>query len=73
MSSRSLNEVRAAKEKLKGLVETNRAVNGIGISKDEDGYYFIKINLASESTDPIPKEVDGVPVAIETVGRIRPH
>ena len=67
----ALTLARAAKEKVKEIVAAIAAVNGIGITKVA-GKYAVKVNLARETkeTAAIPREVDGVPVVVEVVGRI---
>jgi hypothetical protein len=67
----TLKEARAAKAKAAELVKGHPAVNGVGITRDGDGY-AVKLNLSSRpKADPLPKQIDGVPVRIETVGPIR--
>ena len=70
MTSRSLADVRAAKEKVAALIAENQAVNAIGITQDEHGY-CVKVNLAADSAEGIPEEVDGVPVRVEVIGTIQ--
>ena len=65
----SLSQARAAKTKLQALLRKHPTVNGIGITRLEQGY-GVKLNLSAPSEDRIPDEVDGVPIRVETVGRI---
>jgi hypothetical protein len=68
--SATLQEARAAKAKVAQLVSGHPAVNGVGITRVGDGY-AVKLNLSSPNgTAGLPKQVDGVPVRIETVGPI---
>jgi hypothetical protein len=66
----TLQDARAAKQRLRAQVGQLPPINGIGITR-RDGGYGIKVNL----TEPVPKglvlpkEVDGVAVEIEVVGR----
>jgi hypothetical protein len=67
----TLKEARAAKAKAAELVKGHPAVNGVGITRDGDGY-AVKLNLSTRpKADPLPKQIDGVPVHIETVGSIK--
>lgn len=62
-------EARTAKPKLLALVERLEGVRGIGITRAGDGY-ALKLNLARGGTLEVPRDVDGVPVIVEVVGRI---
>ena len=67
----TLKEARAAKAKVAQLVSGHPDVNGVGITRDGDGY-AVKLNLSGRTkANPLPKQIDGVPVRIETVGAIR--
>ena len=65
----SLSQARAAKAKLQTLLRKHPTVNGIGITRLEQGY-GVKLNLSAPRDDRIPDEVDGVPIQVETVGPI---
>ena len=66
----TLKEARAAKAKVAQLLSGRPEVNGVGITRDGDGY-AVKLNLVSRNGSPkVPKTVDGVPVRVERVGRI---
>jgi hypothetical protein len=66
----TLKEARAAKAKVAQLVSGHPGVNGLGITRDGDGY-AVKLNLSSRNGSAgLPKRIDGVPVRIETVGPI---
>ncbi len=67
----TLEAARAAKRKTLTALGNCAELNGVGITRVEDGY-AVKVNLAAEVTagGPIPEEVDGVPVVVEVVGRI---
>jgi len=62
---------RAAKTKALALLADVTALNGVGICHVGGGY-GVKINLSAAPSqgDRLPKEVDGVPLVIEIVGRI---
>jgi len=66
----TLEQARAAKAKVMKLVGKHPDVNGIGIAIIGDGY-GVKLNLVEGLlADQIPREIDGVPVWVETVGPI---
>lgn len=70
MKSSSLDEARAAKEKLTQSVQDRADINGVGIMRDGDGY-AVKVNLSEDaSVETLPVEIDGVPVHVEVVGPI---
>lgn len=72
MNACTLNEARAAKPR--ALVEFRRkaSVVGVGITRIGDGY-GVKVNLEkSPAADvDLPEKIDGVPVCVEVVGKIR--
>lgn len=68
----TLEQARAAKEKLRERMSGISELRGIGIAI-LDGGYGVKINLACEPEQPIPSEVDGVPVIVSIVGSIVPR
>jgi len=46
---------------------------GFGVGRDQDGSYFVKVNVGSltdEVRASLPETVDGVPVVIEEVGDV---
>lgn len=66
----TLQQARAAKAKVIKLIGKHPDVNGIGVTPIGDGY-GVKLNLVKGAlADRIPREIDGVPVRVETVGRI---
>jgi hypothetical protein len=66
----TLEQARAAKVKVTKLVGKHRDVTGIGIARIGRGY-GVKLNLVEgKIADLVPGEIDGVPVRVETVGRI---
>ena len=65
----TLDEARAAKEKVRATLADRPEVTGIGITRHGDGY-AVKVDLATPC-DAVPPEVGGVPVRAEIVGRIR--
>lgn len=62
---------RAAKAKALTVFSLLADVNGVGITRVGDGY-GLKVNLAEHPSEGVelPREVDGVPVVVEFVGRI---
>lgn len=69
----SLDQVRAAKSK---AADAFRALVGevaVGIAPVEQGLYRLKINLTNPPAPGVslPDEIDGVPVQVEVVGKIR--
>jgi hypothetical protein len=66
----TLEQARAAKAKVMKLVGKHPDVNGIGIAIIGEGY-GVKLNLVEGLlADQVPREIDGVPVWVETVGPI---
>ena len=72
MTKRSpLDRARAAKARAHAVFSKLGDVVGVGITTI-GSEYGLKINLASPPTSSeLPTEVDGVPVRVEVVGRIR--
>ena len=71
-SSNSLARVRAAKMQLSRELAKTTGVVGIGIGRGGEGL-VLQVNVASaKDAKGIPGSVDGVPVQVEVVGRIRP-
>ncbi len=69
--SADLERARAAKARLAELLRDEPAVVGIGVQRREDGF-GVKVDLR-EAGPELPEEVDGVPVAVDVVGRITPR
>ena len=69
MSGATLEEARAAKEKVREALADRPEVTGVGITRHGEGY-AVKVDLA-KACDAVPPEVGGVPVHTEIVGRIR--
>jgi hypothetical protein len=66
-----LQRARAAKARAKQRFSRYGNVSGIGVTRIA-GVYGIKVNLAcAPTTEKLPTEIDGVPVKVEVVGRIR--
>ncbi len=74
MSTTSLDEARAAKERAKSLLAGNSLVVGLGLIRVGDGY-GVKVNLVSPpaADTRLPETINGVPVRIEVIGTIRPR
>jgi hypothetical protein len=72
MNPITLDEARAAKARALNEFRRKASVVGVGITRI-DGGYGVKVNLDSP-TDPdaeLPEAIDGVPVRVEVVGKIR--
>ena len=69
LSGATLDEARAAKEKVRAALADRPEVTGIGITRLGDGY-AVKVNLV-RACAAVPPEVGGVPVHAQIVGRIR--
>jgi hypothetical protein len=68
--SASLDDARAAKEKLSDRLGSHELVRGIGIARLEDGY-GVKVDLARTPDElELPDELDGVRVVVEVVGKV---
>ena len=67
-----LDRARAAKARAHAVFSKLGEVVGVGITTI-GSEYGLKINLASPppTSTELPKEVDGVPVRVEVVGKIR--
>lgn len=66
----TLDKARAAKARAQKVFSKLADVVGVGITTI-GSEYGLKVNLSSEPTKDLPKEVDGVPVRVEVVGKIR--
>lgn len=66
----TLEEARAAKAKLAAIADRLDGVQGVGITRTGAGC-AVKLNLAARPETDVPAEIDGVPVVVEVVGRIR--
>ncbi len=68
----TIEQARAAKRALSVEIASLPEVNGIGITRDADGY-ALKVNLTRPfATDVLPDAVDGVNVSIDIVGPAMP-
>lgn len=67
----TLEQARAAKQSAKTLLASLPGVVGLGITKVGKDY-ALKVNLDAKLPPgtTAPKEVDGVPVRVEVVGKI---
>ena len=62
---------RAAKARVSSLLAGDARVNGVGITRAADRY-AVRVNVVSGADVPdLPETVDGVPVRVAVVGRIR--
>ena len=65
-----LEAARAAKSKAKALFDGIGQVCGVGITRRE-GVYAVKVNLEEEPAAAVPTMVDGVPIVVRVIGKIR--
>jgi len=65
----TLEEARAAKERVREALADRPEVTGIGITRHGDGY-AVKVDLAT-ACPAVPPEMGGVPVHAEIVGPVR--
>jgi hypothetical protein len=69
----SLDAARSAQQHLAEILSDVPQVNGIGITRIDDGF-GLKLNLTDASAeDAVPAEIDGVSVRVEVVGRAYAH
>ena len=64
---------RAAKTQVRRLVEGHSSVNGIGLRRDAEAGWVVKVNLAGEDAGlrrSLPSRVDGVRVDVSVVGPV---
>ena len=68
----TLNRARAAKERAHKVFSKLADVVGVGITTI-GSEYGLKVNVSSPPppSNVLPREVDGVPVRVEVVGKIR--
>jgi hypothetical protein len=64
----TLDEARAAKEKVRATLADRPEVTGIGITRHGDGY-AVKVDLSSPCD--VPPEMAGVPIRTAIVGHVR--
>jgi hypothetical protein len=73
----TLQLARAAKHRAAELLADLPGLVGIGLTKSSDNGYALKVNLEAppprNRLSKLPKAIDGVPVAFEVVGRLRPR
>jgi hypothetical protein len=69
----SLKKAQAAKGRAAEVFGALVGEVAVGITKLRDGYFGLKVNLSEKPAEEIslPTEIDGVPVKLEVVGRIR--
>ena len=75
MKGASIDAARAAKARaLEVFGRLGGEVVGVGLTRVADGY-GLKVNLRAPVTPgaTLPESVEGVPVRVEVVGRIRPR
>jgi len=54
---------------LQMLLKSHPEVSGVGVTRRGRGW-ALKVNLTRRPRRPLPKEIDGVPVVEEIVGRV---
>jgi hypothetical protein len=65
---------RAAKTRVGRLVAGHSSVNGVGLRRDAEAGWVVKVNLADEDASlrrRLPSLVDGVRVDVAVVGPVR--
>jgi hypothetical protein len=74
MKGASIDAARAAKARALEVFGRLGEVVGVGLTRVDDGY-GLKVNLRAPVTPgaTLPESVEGVPVRVEVVGRIRPR
>jgi hypothetical protein len=72
MNPTTLDEARAAKPLAYEAFRRKATVVGVGITRI-DGGYGVKVNLETRPTRDVelPQTIDGVPVCVEVVGKVR--
>jgi hypothetical protein len=72
MKGASIDEARAAKARALEIFGRLGDVVGVGLTRVDDGY-GLKVNLRAPVARgaTLPESVEGVPVRVEVVGRIR--
>jgi hypothetical protein len=71
MAAVDLAQAQRAQGRLVSAVGDHPDVNGIGISRCDDGY-VLKVNLLSDAAPSVvPSQIDGVTVCVQTTGRVR--
>ncbi len=69
-----IEEARSAKRKVAELLRNVPQLAGLGITR-VGRHFAVKLNLSGPLTDDIeiPRNIDGVPIQIEFVGKIRAY
>ncbi len=72
MESAQLAAARAVKGKAAEAVGRSSRVCGVGITR-RDGVYAVKVNVEEEPAEreTLPAEIDGVPIVVKVVGKVR--
>ena len=66
----SIESARTAKEHAKKSLAGLVGLAGIGLTRKGVGY-AVKVNLSTNDSVSVPDEIDGVPVVVELVGKIK--
>jgi hypothetical protein len=74
MADVTIEQAREAKPLAAEQAKRHATVVGVGLTRDGTSF-AVKVNLGAAPANPerLPKEVAGVPVRYEVVGRIRPR
>lgn len=67
----TLEAARAAKEEAQRQLADKAEVVGVGLTKAKKGGYAVKVNVKKAPAEPMPANVQGVPLVVEVVGTIR--
>ena len=67
----NLDDARRAKAQLAALLAGHPLVNGVGVTRIDDGW-AVQVNLSESPADEraLPEDVDGVQVRYDTIGPI---
>lgn len=73
LSSSEREAARAAKHQLREQLAGDSRVNGIGLTRWQNGY-AVRVNVVDGADAPdLPETVEGVPVCVVVVGPITPQ
>ena len=72
MNAITISQARAAKQHALEIFSAFAEVVGVGLTRIDHGY-GLKVNLGTKPEDSaiLPRDVDGVPVRVEVIGKIR--
>ena len=67
----TLEAARSAKDEARRQFADKADVVGVGLTKAKKGGYAVKVNVRCAPVEPMPDNVQGVPLVVEVVGTIR--